>query len=133
MTNTITIINRTLNNKLRKYLFFIFLIIILTTILEMLSLASFYPLIEMIIGNLGTNDNSILKANYVSFLEYLNLEKDFYLTFTILLVGTIFISKILILLFCNWHSANFEFAIRFFLTKKLYNSYINKDYKSLMK
>ena len=102
-------------------------------VLETLSLASFYPLLELIINNHDSENVNFLKIFYLNILEHLKIEKNYYLTFTISIVGGLFVSKILILLFCNWHNANFQFAIRFFLTKKLYKIYLHKDYQSLMK
>jgi len=126
-------INSILNKKLKKYIFFIFFIIILTSVLETLSLASFYPLFDLMISGIETNENNFVKAYYLKFITYLGIEKNFILSFTILLVGILYSLKILILLFCNWHSVNFEFVMRFFLTKKLYKTYLIKDYQSLMK
>ena len=40
-----------LQKEQKKYLIFIFLLIILTTILETLSIASFYPLLDLIINS----------------------------------------------------------------------------------
>ncbi len=121
-----------LNSELHRYLVFIFFIILLTTIFETLSLASFYPLLDLIIDNSENTDNKI-KLLYYDFLNIFEVENDSILTVTILLVAILFTLKILILLFCNWHSANFEFSLRYYLTKKLYSIYLKKNYLDLMK
>ena len=133
MMTTIAKINLILNKKLKNYFIFIFIIIFATMILETLSLASFYPLLDIIFANSSTGEENFIKNFYLKFLSYLNIENDYKLNFTISLVGILFLLKISILLFCNWHSSNFEFAIRFFLTKKLYKTYLKKDYRSLIK
>ena len=133
MMTTIAKINLILNKKLKNYFIFIFIIIFATMILETLSLASFYPLLDIIFANSSTGEENFIKNFYLKFLSYLNIENDYKLNFTITLVGILFLLKISILLFCNWHSSNFEFAIRFFLTKKLYKTYLKKDYQSLIK
>ena len=111
-------INSILNKKLKKYIFFIFFIIILTSVLETLSLASFYPLFDLMIGGIEKNENNFIKVYFLTFIAYLGIEKNFILPFTILLVGILYSLKILILLFCNWHSVNFEFVMRFFFNKE---------------
>jgi ABC-type multidrug transport system fused ATPase/permease subunit len=131
--NLINNIFSLLDGELKKYLLFIFIIIILTTILETLSLASFYPLLDLIINTSQIDSSNSIKIFYYKLLDYFSLDVSSILSFTIILVAALYIVKILVLLFCHWHSSNFEFAIRFYLTKKLYSIYLRKDYLSLMK
>ena len=63
-------INQILNKKLKIYLSFIFLIIFVAMLLEAVSLASFYPLLEILSSNSEKlNESSIQK--YV--LKYFRL------------------------------------------------------------
>lgn len=126
-------INKILNKKLKIYLVFIFLIIFLTMLLETVSLASFYPLLEILNSNLDKENNSIIKNFFFDILNYLKIDENNIFTAIVLIVSILFISKILILLFCYWHGSNFAFVIRFYLTKILYKTYLKKDYRSLMK
>ena len=50
-----------------------------------------------------------------------------------LLLGLIFVIKVSALLFCSWHISNFEFSLRYYLTKKLYKKYISLDYLKIIK
>ena len=102
-------------------------------ILETISLASFYPLLEILNSNSDQAQESKIKDLFFNILNYLNIsEKDFFVTLLIM-VASLFILKILILLFCYWHGSNFAFVIRFYLTKILYKTYLKKNYQSLIK
>ena len=126
-------INKILDKKLKIYLFFIFSIIFLTMILETISLASFYPLLEILSASTESATNSELRNFFINILKYLNVEENNIFVAIILIVASLFIFKILILLFCNWHTSNFSFALRFYLTKILYKTYLRKNYQSLIK
>ena len=126
-------ISKILNKKIKFYLLFIFLTIFLAMILEAISLASFYPLLEILNSNSDQAQESKIKDLFFNTLNYLNIsEKDFFVTLLIM-VASLFILKILILLFCYWHGSNFAFVIRFYLTKILYKTYLKKNYQSLIK
>ena len=126
-------ISKILNKKIKFYLLFIFFTIFLAMILETISLASFYPLLEILNSNSDQAQESKIKDLFFNILNYLNIsEKDFFVTLLIM-VASLFILKILILLFCYWHGSNFAFVIRFYLTKILYKTYLKKNYQSLIK
>jgi ATP-binding cassette, subfamily B, bacterial PglK len=131
--NLLNKINKILNKKLRLYLFFIFSIIFLTMLLETLSLASFYPFLELLTSGDNIGTDSKLGAFYLNLLSLFEYEEDKLFVVTLSVVSILYVIKIFILLFCNWHNSNFEFAIRFYLTKKLYKTYLNKNYQSLLK
>ena len=48
----------------KNYLVFIFILIIITTVLETLSLASFYPLLDLILNNQASDLHQIQKIYY---------------------------------------------------------------------
>ena len=122
-----------LQKEQKKYLIFIFLLIILTTILETLSIASFYPLLDLIINSQESLNEHQIKKIYINFLAKYGINKDDIFKFTIIFVGIIYTLKICTLLFCNWHVSNFEFSLRYYLTKKLYKQYITQDYSKTVR
>ena len=111
-----------LQKEQKKYLIFIFLLIILTTILETLSIASFYPLLDLIINSQESLNEHQIKKIYINFLAKYGINKDDIFKFTIIFVGIIYTLKICTLLFCNWHVSNFEFSLRYYLTKNFTNN-----------
>ena len=116
----------------KSYLIFIFILIIFTTLLETLSIASFYPLLDLIITSNNSQEHQIQKI-YSDFLIMSNINENNIFNFTIILVGLIFVIKVSALLFCSWHISNFEFSLRYYLTKKLYKKYISQDYLKIIK
>ena len=116
----------------KSYLIFIFILIIFTTLLETLSIASFYPLLDLIITSNNSQEHQIQKI-YSDFLIMSNINENNIFNFTIILVGLIFVIKVSVLLFCSWHISNFEFSLRYYLTKKLYKKYISQDYLKIIK
>lgn len=121
-----------LDYNLKKYLFFILIIILLTALLETLSIATFYPLLDLLVNSSETEIN-LIKSIYEKIIGFLAIDNISVLSLTAILVFIIYVLKILILLFCNWHNSSFEFRIRNYLTKKLYSIYLKKDYQSLIK
>ena len=85
-----------LQKEQKKYLIFIFLLIILTTILETLSIASFYPLLDLIINSQESLNEHQIKKIYINFLEKYGINKDDIFKFTIIFVGIIYTLKICI-------------------------------------
>jgi len=74
--NLLNKINKILNKKLRLYLFFIFSIIFLTMLLETLSLASFYPFLELLTSGDNIGTDSKLGAFYLNLLSLFEYEED---------------------------------------------------------
>ena len=102
-------------------------------LLEAVSLASFYPLLEILSSDPEKINESSIENTFFSILDYLKIDDTDRFFTIVLVVSILFILKILLLLFCNWHGSNFAFVIRFYLTKVLYKTYLKKDYKSLIK
>ena len=102
-------------------------------LLETISLASFYPLLEVLNSNPDQVNSNRIKNFFFDIFNYFNIDENDIFNAIVLVVSILFISKILILLFCYWHGSNFAFVIRFYLTKILYKTYLKKDYRSLMK
>ena len=92
-------INQILNKKLKIYLSFIFLIIFVAMLLEAVSLASFYPLLEILSSNSEKLNESSIQNTFLSILDYFKIrtQKNFLQLFWLSLFYLFL--KILILLF----------------------------------
>ena len=73
-------------------------------LLETLSLASFYPFLELLTSGDNFNPDNKLGIFYLSILESFEYEEDKLFLLTLSIVTILYITKILILLFCNWHN-----------------------------
>ena len=90
-------------------------------------------MLELIISSQESANEHQIQKIYFDFLDRINISEGKIFNFTITIVGIIFIFKIFALLYCNWHISNFEFSIRYFLTKKLYKNYISLDYSKIIR
>ena len=118
-------ISKILNKKL-SFIFYLYFLHFSRNDIGGNFISSFYPLLEILNSNSDQAQESKIKDLFFNTLNYLNIsEKDFFVTLLIM-VASLFILKILILLFCYWHGSNFAFVIRFYLTKILYKTYLKK-------
>ncbi len=115
--------------KFKKYLLFLLLIIFLTMIMETLSIGMFLPLITSILSPDKIENFYIIQRIYnLNIFSNISVEL---LVINFFLV--IFILRFIILLFCNWYSADFEYKIRNYITKKLYSIYIFTPFAKFFK
>jgi|MDTG01.1.fsa_nt_gb ATP-binding cassette, subfamily B, bacterial PglK len=106
--------------KYKKYLFFLLLIIFLTMIMETLSIGMFLPLITSVLSPEKIEQFAFVQNIYgKSFLAEIPIE-----LFIVIFFLFIFVFRFVVLLICNWFSADFEYKIRNYITEKLYSIYI---------
>ena len=84
-----------LNKNQKKYLLLIFSLILITTLLETLSIASFYPLLELIISSQESANEHQIQKIYFDFLDRINISEGKIFNFTITIVGIILFLKYL--------------------------------------
>ena len=106
-------------NKKEKYKFC--LLIFISTVLEIISIAMIIPIVGMVIGN----ENSKI-INFLFFNTY-NNTKDILPIFMLLIIF-IFLLKFVFLFYFSFWKANFIFTINKKLSLKLFKKYINQDY-----
>ena len=112
------------------YVIFIFFIFLLQMFLELFSITLFIPLISFILET-NISENGF----YLFFKDKLNIDLIFilgdikiFLSFFVL----IFLIKLLLTIFCNWHKIGFIYKIRKFLTNKIYQKYLNLPFEDFI-
>ena len=120
-----------LDIKDKKNLVFLFVIILLTTFLELLNVASFVALANIIL-----NEDKIFRIleNY-PYLEKFFLEKDYsYVVFIFVVVALVILSfKAIILIFFFWVKNRFLFLYEVKLRDRLYKKYFKQNYSFFLK
>ena len=97
--------------------------------METLSIGMFLPLITSILSPDKIENFYIIQRIYnLNIFSNISVEL---LVINFFLV--IFILRFIILLFCNWYSADFEYKIRNYITKKLYSIYIFTPFAKFFK
>ena len=121
---------RLFDKKYRYYIGFIFFIFVLLMFLELFSVTLFIPLISFILET-KINENSF----YLFFKNSFNLDLAFILndlkTFILFFIVT-FLIKSLLTIFCNYHKIGFTYKIRKYLTKNIYQKYLNSSYENFI-
>ncbi len=111
----------------KKHLISIFLLsifIILTTILESLSIGLIFPILTLLIEPSGNNEIYFFSL----FFEYLNLFNSdnkigFFLGFFVI----IYMVKVSFLIFFSWYNNKFAYDLHNHLSKKVYKKYLEQN------
>jgi ABC-type bacteriocin/lantibiotic exporter with double-glycine peptidase domain len=122
MIKLIKILNKTLTKDIKFNLFYLFLILNLTFVLEFISLGGI-PLIFAYILNLDNNYLKILLSGY-----YLGQDSENNLTLVLFLFLLIFFFKSILLFYLNIVELNIIKKLKVFISTNLFNSYVNKNY-----
>lgn len=115
--------------KFKKFIIFLLFIILLTMLMETLSIGMFLPLITSVLSPEKLEKLNIIQGIY-------NYELFSEISIELLVVSfflIVFILRFIILIFCNWYNADFEYKIRNFITRKLYSNYIFAPYEKFYK
>ena len=126
MINTFLNIFSFFEKTQKRYFYFIFCTLLLTAVLETISVGAFLPLVSTMFDIQNSNHLNIL---YETFDEK---TVDKFLEFESLLIifAAIYLIKFIFLIFCNWHNKTFEMEVGRILTKQLYKKYINLNYEN---
>ena len=114
----------------KLYVVFIFLIFLLQMFLELFSITLFIPLISFIL-NTNISENTF----YLFFKEKLNIDLIFILGDIKIFLGfflIIFLTKLLLTVYCNWHKIGFTYKIRKFLTNRIYKKYLYLSFEDFI-
>tara|TARA_Y100000590_G_scaffold431437_1_gene546213 strand:- start:4719 stop:6431 length:1713 start_codon:yes stop_codon:yes gene_type:complete len=111
----------------KKHLISIFLItifIILTTILESLSIGLIFPILTLLVEPTGNNEIYFFSL----FFEYLNLfNSDNKISFFLGFFVIIYAVKVSFLVFFSWYNNKFGFDLHNHLSKKIYKKYLEQN------
>ena len=117
-----------LDKREKNKTFLFFILLLLATILEGLSIAIIYPVINTILNDNGTNTVqqffSFIDFSFVS-LEYKTI---FYLSLIVLLYGM----KSSYLVFFSWWKSKFIYELNNNIAKKLYTKYLYSEFPFFM-
>ena len=114
--------------KFKKFIIFLLFIILLTMLMETLSIGMFLPLITSVLSPEKLEKLNIIQGIYnYEFFSEISIEL---LVVSFFLI--VFILRFIILIFCNWYNADFEYKIRNFITRKLYSNYILRLMKNFI-
>ena len=101
------------------------LLICISFILETISIASIFPILDIV-----TSDNYLIKYNYIFsnliFLKLLKKDELFIFLFSLFLL--VFLVRTIYLIFFNFYKINFLEKIRYKLSDIVVSSYLKKDY-----
>ena len=125
MINTFLNIFSFFEKTQRRYFYFIFFILLLTAILETISVGAFLPLLSTMFDVQTSNH---LKIFYETFDTKI-VDKFLEFKSVLIIFATVYLIKFIFLIFCNWHNKTFEIEVGKILTKQLYKKYINLNYE----
>ena len=111
-----------LSKKQNKEFLYIFFLSIIAMLFETLSIASVFPLLNVVF------DGSSNIKDYLLFIDVKNLTNEKLLLILIIIFISIFIIKALILTYVSAKKYQFVFGIRTIQTNNLFRSYIKEDY-----
>ena len=109
--------------KDKKKVLFLFILMGLASILELLSLGMILPISTLFISP-GVENNQFI--NFV--LKNFSLSRESLIYFLIFIFSFIYLFKIIFLVFISWYEQKFLNNFKFNLSNKFFKNYINKDY-----
>ena len=117
-------LNKLLPLNIKIKLFSLLLLSVLTALIELVSIGSIPLFINHIVSD--TLEVKLLDFNFEKFLFFLPFDNiSIKFSFVIILV---FLIKFIYLIYFNYFELNLNKHIQIFLSKKLYNSYVNRNY-----
>jgi len=111
-----------LSKTQNKEFIYIFVLSIIAMLFETLSIASVFPLLNLVFGGSSNIED------YLLFIDVKNLTNEKLLLISIIIFISIFLVKALILTYVSFKKYKFIFGIRTIQTNNLFRSYINEDY-----
>ena len=111
--------------KMKKYLFFLFLMAIITSILETLSIGAILPMMQFIF-----NSDQIFFINSDNFPFLKDKTENDILILMIIIIVVIFFIKNIFIFLNNYFQLNYVFNFQIKITSKLLESYSNLKYES---
>ena len=114
-----------LNKKEKISILFVFFLMIINSILEILSIGILIPFISILFedNNYSLFSNFFFSETLNKFLKTLTI-KD-----TLMLIILVFLSKNLFILFYNFYLGKFAVKTRLRIVKELYDKYLSQNYE----
>ena len=127
--NSIKSFGYLLDKKDKKKAFFMFFLIIIGTLLEMLSIGIIFPVIQLILNDNFANDYPSLFALKNNF----NLNENQFTAYILLFLAIIFLIKNIFLFLIVIFNAKFIETLRKKISKKLHLKYLDQNYDFFIK
>lgn len=99
--------------------------IILGTVIEVLGLGLFFPILEIISNPNFLNDYSFVLSSMPGLLNYSQIQL---ITFSLLFISSIYTIKVLYLGILSWIKISFTLDLRTYISSKLFSNYLNFPY-----
>ena len=116
------------SNSQRTKLFFLFLMMFLSSIFELIGFSLIIPII-----NIGL-DNSLSNVNFFNnFSNFFNIRPESQLLFFILLFVSVQIIKVIFLIWYLWFENNYIYSFKQNLSEKLFKKYLFGKYSIILK
>ena len=122
-------ISKILNSKEKINLYYIYLLIVVATILEFLSISSLLPLISIIVDPNYNNELINIVYNFFSGNFFLLSTTN---TFIVIII-TLFILKFIFLTFLSWYRATFNEKLVVRIKRDLFELYLKQEYLFFLK
>ena len=107
-------------------IYFIVSLILISSLLELVGIGLIFPLLSLLSGNIILDNYPLL--NY--FIDKIgNPSKKELIIYGFLLINVVYICKFLFLIFAYFMQSKFLHDIKYFLSKKLFSSYMNSNYE----
>lgn len=129
MVNLFNEIQSYINKKEKLNFNFIIILSVLTSFLELVSIAAVVPLVKIIVGNNDFSDTFFLKD--LENLIDIDLDQNNLLILIMVLILALFIFKALVIFFCESFKETYLKKMHDSLSSKLYKYYINIEYQKL--
>ncbi len=129
MVNLFNQIQSYLSRKEKLNFNFIIILAILTSFLEMISVAAIIPLVKIIVGNNDFSDIFFFK-NFESLID-IDLDQKSLLGLIMVLILGLFVLKAFVIFLCECFKETYLKQMHDSLSSKLYKYYINIDYQKL--
>ena len=117
-------LNKLLPLKIKTKLFFLLFLSVLTALIELVSIGSIPLFINHIVSD--TLEVELLDFNFEKFLVFLPFD-NISIKFSLVII-LVFLFKFIYLIYFNYFELNLNKQIQIYLSKKLYNSYVNRNY-----
>ncbi len=113
-----------IDSKDKNKIFLFFILLICSTIFELLSVGIIYPFIKILLNPNSLSELGVIGNYFIILSSTLSID---ILTLGIISLLTIFLIKNIFLTFFTWWKLNFSNEIQYNLSKKLFNFYLKKS------
>lgn len=112
------------SKKQKRGIISLFSLMLISTLLEMLSLGLIFPLTGIIINDAGTLNNQLI----TNLLIFFNVSKEnIIFLFAVLFIGC-YIIKISVLTYYHWFESKFVFSFKQLISYRLFSNYLSQSY-----